>query len=129
MKALIVTGMKFLHCHLLPINCLIQISSLVLLLCILYSTLLTKLPPSSSYSYRFLDSYICCVGDFETRLFIYVLIVSLFSINTYTQNGEFVEAVIMRYDSRLGVYGGKPRSGGVRSTLCVSSQVLITHCY
>ncbi|KAL3843849.1 hypothetical protein ACJIZ3_001252 [Penstemon smallii] len=39
------------------------------------------------------------------------------------QNGEFVEAVIMRYDSRLGQYDGKPRSGGPRSTLCVSSQV------
>ncbi|GFP88637.1 dual-specificity RNA methyltransferase rlmn 1 [Phtheirospermum japonicum] len=39
------------------------------------------------------------------------------------QNGEFVEAVIMRYDSRLGVYDGKPRSGGLRSTLCISSQV------
>ncbi|CAM8974202.1 unnamed protein product [Rhodiola kirilowii] len=39
------------------------------------------------------------------------------------QNGEFVEAVIMRYDSRLGMYGGNPRPGGVRSTLCVSSQV------
>ncbi|KAJ8763426.1 hypothetical protein K2173_002309 [Erythroxylum novogranatense] len=39
------------------------------------------------------------------------------------QNGEFVEAVIMRYDTRLGKYGGKPRSGGPRSTLCISSQV------
>ncbi|GJN30621.1 hypothetical protein PR202_gb18942 [Eleusine coracana subsp. coracana] len=39
------------------------------------------------------------------------------------QNGESVEAVIMRYDTRLGKYDGKPRSGGVRSTLCVSSQV------
>ncbi|KAK6159207.1 hypothetical protein DH2020_006521 [Rehmannia glutinosa] len=39
------------------------------------------------------------------------------------QNGEFVEAVIMRYDTRLGKYGGKPRPGGPRSTLCISSQV------
>lgn len=39
------------------------------------------------------------------------------------QNGSFVEAVIMRYDTRLGKYGGKPRPGGLRSTLCVSSQV------
>ncbi|BAF11216.1 dual-specificity RNA methyltransferase RlmN [Oryza sativa Japonica Group] len=39
------------------------------------------------------------------------------------KNGESVEAVIMRYDTRLGKYDGKPRPGGVRSTLCVSSQV------
>ncbi|XP_052192689.1 uncharacterized protein LOC127801515 isoform X2 [Diospyros lotus] len=39
------------------------------------------------------------------------------------QNGEFVEAVIMRYDTRLGKYGGQPRAGGPRSTLCISSQV------
>ncbi|XP_058773059.1 uncharacterized protein LOC131647162 [Vicia villosa] len=38
-------------------------------------------------------------------------------------NGEFVEAVIMRYDTRLGKYGGKPRLGGLRATLCISSQV------
>lgn len=29
----------------------------------------------------------------------------------------------MRYDSRLGKYGDKPRPGGLRSTLCISSQV------
>ncbi|KAL8541587.1 hypothetical protein ACS0TY_002741 [Phlomoides rotata] len=29
----------------------------------------------------------------------------------------------MRYDTRLGKYDGKPRPGGPRSTLCVSSQV------
>jgi hypothetical protein len=40
-----------------------------------------------------------------------------------TQNGAFVEAVIMRYDTRLGKYGGKPRPGGLRATLCISSQV------
>lgn len=39
------------------------------------------------------------------------------------QNGNSVEAVIMRYDTRLGKYDGKPRPGGPRSTLCVSSQV------
>ncbi|KAF0914217.1 hypothetical protein E2562_027794 [Oryza meyeriana var. granulata] len=39
------------------------------------------------------------------------------------KSGESVEAVIMRYDTRLGKYDGKPRPGGVRSTLCVSSQV------
>ncbi|KMT03812.1 hypothetical protein BVRB_8g189560 [Beta vulgaris subsp. vulgaris] len=39
------------------------------------------------------------------------------------QNGEFVETVVMRYDTRLGKYAGKPRPGGPRSTLCVSSQV------
>jgi hypothetical protein len=31
----------------------------------------------------------------------------------------------MRYDTRLGKYDGKPRPGGLRSTLCVSSQVNI----
>ncbi|TMW96826.1 hypothetical protein EJD97_006704 [Solanum chilense] len=39
------------------------------------------------------------------------------------QNGAFVESVIMRYDSSLGKLNGKPRPGGPRSTLCVSSQV------
>ncbi|KAG9440420.1 hypothetical protein H6P81_020585 [Aristolochia fimbriata] len=39
------------------------------------------------------------------------------------QNGASVEAVIMRYDTRLGKYGGKPRPGGPRATLCISSQV------
>ncbi|XAR52924.1 23S rRNA (adenine(2503)-C(2))-methyltransferase [Bertholletia excelsa] len=39
------------------------------------------------------------------------------------QNGAFVEAVIMKYDTRLGKYGGQPRPGGPRSTLCISSQV------
>ncbi|XP_028767711.1 uncharacterized protein LOC114725376 isoform X1 [Neltuma alba] len=38
-------------------------------------------------------------------------------------NGALVETVIMRYDTRLGKYGGKPRPGGLRSTLCISSQV------
>lgn len=42
----------------------------------------------------------------------------------YHQNGSSVEAVIMRYDTRLGKYDGKARLGGPRSTLCVSSQVL-----
>ncbi|XP_074280674.1 uncharacterized protein LOC141605699 isoform X2 [Silene latifolia] len=39
------------------------------------------------------------------------------------QNGAFVEAVVMRYDSSLGKYAGEARCGGLRSTLCVSSQV------
>ncbi|GMY38691.1 dual-specificity RNA methyltransferase RlmN isoform X1 [Fagus crenata] len=39
------------------------------------------------------------------------------------QNGAFIEAVIMTYDTRLGKYNGNPRPGGTRSTLCVSSQV------
>jgi len=39
------------------------------------------------------------------------------------ENGSFVEAVIMRYDTRLGKYGGQPRPGGLRATLCISSQV------
>ncbi|XP_009760164.1 uncharacterized protein [Nicotiana sylvestris] len=39
------------------------------------------------------------------------------------QNGAFVESVVMRYDTRLGKYNGKPRPGGPRSTLCISSQV------
>ncbi|ESW29205.1 hypothetical protein PHAVU_002G051800 [Phaseolus vulgaris] len=39
------------------------------------------------------------------------------------KNGAFVEAVIMRYDTRLGIYAGKPRPGGLRATLCISSQV------
>eukprot|EP01018_Ginkgo_biloba_P002994 Gb_20216 [translate_table: standard] len=39
------------------------------------------------------------------------------------QNGSFIEAVIMSYDTRLGTYAGSPRPGGPRATLCVSSQV------
>lgn len=31
----------------------------------------------------------------------------------------------MRYDTRLGKYGGKPRLGGLRATLCISSQVCL----
>ncbi|RDX99025.1 rlmN, partial [Mucuna pruriens] len=38
-------------------------------------------------------------------------------------NGAFLEAVIMKYDTRLGKYAGKPRPGGLRATLCISSQV------
>jgi hypothetical protein len=40
-----------------------------------------------------------------------------------------VEAVIMRYDTRLGKYGGKPRPGGLRATLCISSQVRWLVCF
>lgn len=39
------------------------------------------------------------------------------------ENGSFIEAVIMSYDTRLGTYAGRPRPGGPRATLCVSSQV------
>ncbi|KAL0907112.1 hypothetical protein M5K25_025655 [Dendrobium thyrsiflorum] len=39
------------------------------------------------------------------------------------QNGNLVEAVIMRYDPTLGKYDGKRRPGCQRSTLCISSQV------
>jgi hypothetical protein len=36
----------------------------------------------------------------------------------------------MRYDTRLGKYCGKPRPGGPRSTLCISSQVRMLYpCY
>ena len=37
----------------------------------------------------------------------------------------------MRYDTTLGKYDGKQRSGGPRATLCVSSQVLLklSHVY
>ncbi|KAM1590842.1 hypothetical protein ACFX15_034223 [Malus domestica] len=44
------------------------------------------------------------------------------------QNGALVEAVIMRYDSRLGRYDGKPRPGGPRSTLCVSFSGIKVGC-
>ncbi|XP_071935622.1 uncharacterized protein [Coffea arabica] len=56
----------------------------------------TRSPPSSSSNYRIVHNQ---------------------------QNGAFVEAVIMRYDTRLGKYNGKARPGGPRSTLCISSQV------
>lgn len=35
----------------------------------------------------------------------------------------------MRYDSSLGMLGGKPRPGGLRSTLCISSQVMFSRSY
>lgn len=39
------------------------------------------------------------------------------------QSGQDVEAVIMRHDASAGKYAGGPRPRGIRSTLCVSSQV------
>lgn len=39
------------------------------------------------------------------------------------QNGQTVEAVVMRHDASAGKYAGGPRQGGPRATLCVSSQV------
>ncbi|KAG4987293.1 hypothetical protein AAZX31_11G001700 [Glycine max] len=44
-------------------------------------------------------------------------------IQLHHNHGPFVEAVIMRYDTRLGKYAGQPRPGGLRATLCISSQV------
>eukprot|EP00249_Psilotum_nudum_P016703 c25955_g1_i1 orf=118-1266(+) len=39
------------------------------------------------------------------------------------QNGQSVEAVIMRHDPTAGKYAGSSRLGNARGTLCVSSQV------
>ncbi|KAG9130227.1 hypothetical protein Leryth_004290 [Lithospermum erythrorhizon] len=72
-----------------------------------YSLLPSKFRPFTST----LDSAIDSTDGVTTKLLIKL------------QNGAFVEAVIMRYDSRLGKLNGKPRPGGLRSTLCVSSQV------
>ena len=47
-------------------------------------------------------------------------------IQLHHNHGPFVEAVIMRYDTRLGKYAGQPRPGGLRATLCISSQVTIS---
>nr|GEZ35380.1 dual-specificity RNA methyltransferase RlmN [Tanacetum cinerariifolium] len=52
-----------------------------------------------------------------------VIKVQIWDASGHTKNGASVEAVIMRYDSSLGKYGGEPRRGGPRSTLCISSQV------
>ncbi|XP_010942797.1 uncharacterized protein [Elaeis guineensis] len=76
--------------------------------------------PSSAYpllrsKFRALTSSLSSAVDSRDRVTTKLLI-SL-------QNGTSVEAVIMRYDTRLGKYDGKPRPGGPRSTLCVSSQV------
>ncbi|XP_073034658.1 uncharacterized protein [Primulina eburnea] len=72
-----------------------------------YSLLRSKFKPSTSTLHSALDS----IDQTTTKLLIKL------------KNGEFVEAVIMRYDTRLGKYNGKPRPGGLRSTLCISSQV------
>eukprot|EP00897_Mesotaenium_endlicherianum_P007931 jgi/Mesen1/7166/ME000037S06530 len=39
------------------------------------------------------------------------------------QDGMKVEAVIMRHDASAGKYNGAQRPGGLRATLCISSQV------
>ncbi|KAK4744619.1 hypothetical protein SAY87_010931 [Trapa incisa] len=72
-----------------------------------YTVLRTKFKPLTSSVHSVIDS----TDDVTTKLLIKL------------QNGAFVEAVIMRYDTRLGKYAGKPRPGGPRSTLCISSQV------
>lgn len=72
-----------------------------------YPLLNSKFKPATST----VDSVIDSTDQVTTKLLIKL------------QNGAFVEAVIMRYDTRLGKYAGKPRPGGLRSTLCISSQV------
>ncbi|CAL1399007.1 unnamed protein product [Linum trigynum] len=72
-----------------------------------YSVLRSKFRPLTSI----VDSVIDSSDGVTTKLLIKL------------QNGAFVEAVVMRYDSRLGRYDGKTRPGGPRSTLCISSQV------
>ncbi|KAI8025150.1 S-adenosylmethionine synthase 2 [Camellia lanceoleosa] len=72
-----------------------------------YPLLRSKFKPSTSTVHSVIDSS----DEVTTKLLIKL------------QNGAFVEAVIMRYDTRLGKYGGQPRSGGLRSTLCISSLV------
>lgn len=72
-----------------------------------YPLLRSKFKPSTSTLHSVFDSN----DEVTTKLLIKL------------QNGAFVEAVIMRYDTRLGKYAGQPRPGGLRSTLCISSQV------
>uniref|UniRef100_A0A5B7BKI4 Radical SAM core domain-containing protein n=1 Tax=Davidia involucrata TaxID=16924 RepID=A0A5B7BKI4_DAVIN len=72
-----------------------------------YPLLRSKFKPSTSTLHSVVESS----DDVTTKLLIKL------------QNGAFVEAVIMRYDTRLGKYGGRPRPGGPRATLCISSQV------
>lgn len=72
-----------------------------------YSLLRSKFKPSTSTVHKIIDS----TDQVTTKLLLKL------------QNGAFVEAVVMRYDSSLGKYGGEPRPGGPRSTLCISSQV------
>ncbi|KAL5988207.1 hypothetical protein ACLOJK_035970 [Asimina triloba] len=76
--------------------------------------------PSSAYpllrsKFKFMTSALASAVDSKDKATTKLLI--------KLQNGSYVEAVIMRYDSRLGIYDGKPRPGGQRSTLCISSQV------
>ncbi|ONK76376.1 uncharacterized protein A4U43_C03F27040 [Asparagus officinalis] len=72
-----------------------------------YAVLRSKFKPMTSS----LSSAVDAKDGVTTKLLIHL------------QNGSSVEAVIMRYDTTLGKYDGKPRPGGLRSTLCVSSQV------
>ncbi|CAN6544471.1 unnamed protein product [Malus baccata var. baccata] len=65
--------------------------------------------PSAAYplltsKFKTLTSSVHKVMDFSDQLTTKLLI--------KLQNGALVEAVIMRYDSRLGKYDGKPRPGG-----------------
>lgn len=76
--------------------------------------------PAAAYpilrsKFKVLTSSLSSAADSKDKLTTKLLIL--------LQNGNLVETVIMRYDPRLGKYDGKPRPGGQRSTLCVSSQV------
>ncbi|ERN02751.1 hypothetical protein AMTR_s00086p00023740 [Amborella trichopoda] len=71
--------------------------------------------PLLSSKFKSMTSTLASVVDSSDRVTTKLLI--------ELQSGSFVEAVIMRYDTRLGRYGGNPRPGGPRSTLCISSQV------
>ncbi|GAY48719.1 hypothetical protein WN943_024248 [Citrus x changshan-huyou] len=81
-----------------------------------YSLLRSKFKPLTSTLHSVVDSS----DDVTTKLLVKLQVVC---VVMDCQNGGFVEAVIMRYDSSLGKYNGKPRPGGPRSTLCISSQV------
>ncbi|KAH9655673.1 Radical SAM domain-containing protein [Citrus sinensis] len=81
-----------------------------------YSLLRSKFKPLTSTLHSVVDSS----DDVTTKLLVKLQVAC---VVMDCQNGGFVEAVIMRYDSSLGKYNGKPRPGGPRSTLCISSQV------
>lgn len=87
------------------------------------SKLLIKLYVLST-TYNSIYMLLCAKFAFFFQFSFWVFI-CVTGINLYCQNGAFVEAVIMRYDTRLGKYGGKPRPGGLRATLCISSQVFL----
>ncbi|KAH9655674.1 Radical SAM domain-containing protein [Citrus sinensis] len=80
-----------------------------------YSLLRSKFKPLTSTLHSVVDSS----DDVTTKLLVKLQVAC---VVMDCQNGGFVEAVIMRYDSSLGKYNGKPRPGGPRSTLCISSQ-------